>query len=242
MAARQRRTIPKYYRISQDIIGRIKNGDLTPGELVPSENEIIKKYKVSNTTARKALLELEQTNWVTRIKGKGTYVRDGRLDRSATRILGFTRNMLEAGRNPSTRLIGATLRRRSRSLTIQGRCYTLPSPICEITRLRLADGVPVMRETRFISAQLCPDLEEKDLETSLYDIYEHEYGLQLARTDQMLSAIVIDGKDGAFPGLEAKVPGFLVEGVTFCTKELILEIEESIYRGDIYRFSVRAMS
>ena len=148
MANRQRRTIPKYYRISQDIIGCIKNGDLTLSELVPSENEIIKKYKVSNTTARKALLELERTDWVTRIKGKGTYVRDSRVDRSATRILGFTKNMLEAGRKPSTRLIGATLRRKSRSLMIGGRRYTLRSPLCEITRLRLADEVPVMRETR----------------------------------------------------------------------------------------------
>ncbi len=34
------------------------------------------------------------------------------------------------------------------------------------------------------------------------------------------------------------IPGFRVEGVTFCGKEMILEMEDAIYRGDTYRLSV----
>lgn len=37
-----------------------------------------------------------------------------------------------------------------------------------------------------------------------------------------------------------EVPAFRVEGVTFCGKEMILKMEDSIYRGDKYRFSIRA--
>ena len=37
------------------------------------------------------------------------------------------------------------------------------------------------------------------------------------------------------------IPAFRVEGVTFCGKEMILEMEDSIYRGDKYRFSVCAL-
>ena len=235
-----KKTLPKYFQIAQMLIDGIRCGNVAPGGLIPSENQIMESYDVSNTTARKVHQELERTGWVIRIKGKGTYVSDSRVDRSVTRILGFTKNMLEAGRKPSTRLISAKLRSEGYSLEIGARRYTLSPPICEITRLRLADGVPVMRETRYISTELCPGIEEKDLERSLYDIYEHEYGLQLDQVDQRLSAIVIDDKDNKFPGITGQVPGFLVEGVTFCAKELILELEESIYRGDMYRFSVRA--
>jgi GntR family transcriptional regulator len=235
-----KKNLPKYFKIAQKIIDSIRCGDITPGVQISSENQIMESCNVSNTTARKVHQELERTGWVVRIKGKGTYVSDSRVDRSATRILGFTRNMLEAGRKPSTRLISAKLRNEGHSLEIGVRRYTLPSPMCEITRLRLADDVPVMRETRYISTELCPGIEKKDLEQSLYDIYEQEYGLQLDEVDQRLSAIVIDNKDGKFPGISEQTPGFLVEGVTFCAKELILELEESIYRGDMYRFSVRA--
>ena len=46
---------PKYYQIRRKIVGSIQRGDLLPGAPVASENEIIKRYAVSNTTARKVL-------------------------------------------------------------------------------------------------------------------------------------------------------------------------------------------
>ncbi|HSU54812.1 MAG TPA: GntR family transcriptional regulator, partial [Candidatus Dormibacteraeota bacterium] len=101
---------PKYFQITREIISMIQSGSLGPGKPVPSENDIIEKYQVSNTTARKALHELEKEGWVNRVKGKGTFVRDFTVVRAINRIFGFTKNMLEAGRKPSTRLIGFHLR------------------------------------------------------------------------------------------------------------------------------------
>ena len=63
--------IPKYFQISRAIVNEIQQGNLAPGSPVLSENEIIAKYQVSNTTARKALLDLEQAGWVERIRGHG---------------------------------------------------------------------------------------------------------------------------------------------------------------------------
>ncbi|MHC4464189.1 MAG: GntR family transcriptional regulator [Planctomycetota bacterium] len=94
--------IPKYYKISQEIISTIQNGELQPGMKVPSENEIISKYKVSNTTARKILHEMEAAGWAIKIKSKGTFVRTKNVERTVTRILGFTKNMIEAGFTPAT--------------------------------------------------------------------------------------------------------------------------------------------
>jgi len=97
-------TPPKYFQISREIIAMIQRGELRPAAPVPSENEIIEKYQVSNTTARKVLNELERGNWVTRVKGKGTFVRDYAVVRAINRIFGFTRNMIEAGRRPATQV------------------------------------------------------------------------------------------------------------------------------------------
>jgi GntR family transcriptional regulator len=238
--AEKRRRLPKYYRISRDIIGRIQRRSLVPGAQVPSENEIIERYKVSNTTARKALLEIERAGWATRIKGKGTYVREDRVNRSATRILGFTRNMLEAGRTPSTRVLSCRRVRGDRSLTLNRRTYTLRGPYWELVRLRHADGVPLLKEVRLIAAQFCPDMDGKDLAGSLYELYEGAYGIQLTEIHQRLSAVVLEGRDLDTFALEAPIPAFRVEGVTFCGTELVLEIEDSLYRGDQYWFSVKA--
>ena len=212
-----------------------------PGMRVSSENEIINKYKVSNTTARKVLHEIENKGWVTRIKGKGTYVRTKEIERSVTRILGFTKNMLEAGHQPSTKVLDARLLRDGYSQTVNGRCYKIKGPVYKIKRLRFADEMPMMLEERYISLSFCPDIQKQDFECSLYDIYERVYKLKMSEVNQMLSTIIItDNKMQDLFNISDPIPAFLVTGVTLCGKEMILEMEESIYRGDEYRFSVRA--
>jgi GntR family transcriptional regulator len=207
---------------------------------VPSENEIIGKYRVSNTTARKALHELEKEGWVTRVKGRGTFVRDNTVLRFINRIFGFTKNMLEAGRRPATKLIGFHLRQTDHSQVINGQQFTLKGPFCEIERLRSADGIPMMKETRYISLQLCPDIHKRNLEQSLYAIFEKEYGLLLTEINQMLSAVVLEGEWLDVFQLTRPIPAFRVEGASFCGKGMIVEMENSVYRGDMYRFAAKA--
>ncbi len=233
--------LPKYFQISREIIGCIQSGELKPDSLAPSENDIIETYKVSNTTARKALHELEKAGWVTRIKGKGTFVKKYTIERSINRIFGFTKNMLEAGRKPSTKLTGFHLRNGDHLLNVNGREYRLKGPLCEIERIRFADGIPMMKETRYISLKLCPDIHKQNLEKSLFEIYERVYGLQMTEFDQTLSAILLEGDWLQTFELKKPVPAFNVQGVTLCGKGLILEMEDAVYRGDMYRFSGKAV-
>ncbi len=219
----------------------IQQGKIVPGALVLSENEIIEKYKVSNTTARKTLHELEKAGWVTRIKGKGTFVRNNTVERPVTRIFGFTKNMIEAGRKPSTKLLGFHLRENDRVLNLNGRDYVLKGPYCEIERLRCADGIPMMKETRFISTQLCPGIQKRNLEQSLYSIFERHYNIQLVEIKQMLSSVHLEGEWMKNFECKQPIPAFRVEGVSFSGKNLIVEMEDSYYRGDMYRFSVSAV-
>jgi GntR family transcriptional regulator len=219
----------------------VQRGILAPGSPVPSENEIIEKYQVSNTTARKALHELEKEGWVTRMKGKGTFVRNNTVVRAINRIFGFTKNMTEAGRKPSTKLIGFHLRNGNRTQTINGREYVMRGPFCEIERIRYGDGIPMMKETRFISLQFCPDIQRRNLEHSLYDTFEKGYGISLTEINQMLSAVVLDGDWLQVFQVDKPIPAFRVEGASFCGKDMIVEMEDSVYRGDMYRFAAKAV-
>lgn len=236
----QQQNVPKYYQISREIIGQIEAGNLVPGGKAPSENEIIERYKVSNTTARKALQELENSGVVTRIKGKGTYILERQIERSASKILSFTKNMVDEGRKPSTKLISLHLFEPEYSISINNRNYHLQGPLCKIQRLRYGDNDPILFETRYISLQFCPDIHKQDLESSLYEIYEKTYGLQLHEVKQELNVMMLDQECIDHFGIKKPVPAFKVDGVTFCGKEMILEMEESVYRGDVYRFNVIA--
>ena len=235
------RKLPKYFAIGQDLVDMIKHGDLLPGMKIPSENEIIKKYGVSNTTARKALQEMDYGGWVVKIKGKGTYVRKRGVVRSVDRILSFTKNMIEAGYTPSTKVLYQGLVDDGYSAIISGRRYSMPGPVFKLHRLRFADNVPMMLEVRYISTKLCPRIESLDVSGSLYEIYWDKYGLELTEVHQMLSTFMIESGVEGFFNIHEPIPGILVDGVTFCGREIILEMERSIYRGDKYSFAVRAM-
>jgi len=219
----------------------IRTGYIRPGSRIPSENDIIKNYGVSNTTARKVLQEIVKGGWVTKIKGKGTFVRTANIiNRSATKILSFTKNMRQAGLKPSTKLLDKKIIDSGKSTTISGRTYSLKNPVCKITRLRIANDTPIMIEERYISLEFCPGIEDENLEDSLYDIYQSKYNLQITQIDQSLQAIIIPDGLNEYFGEDYAIPGFQVHGVTFCGIELVLEIEDSIYRGDRYQFSVQA--
>ena len=233
--------LPLYYQISREIIEKIQTGELLPGMRVPSENEIVKKYEVSNTTARKILNEIESLGWALKIKGKGTFVQRNTVERSATRILSFTKNMIEAGYTPSTKILETKEIADGYSALISGRKYTIKGPVFKIHRLRYANNIPMMMEVRYISKQFCPDIENQDFSSSLYDnVYEKVYKLRLSEVVQELSAIMMDTGIKEFFDVKEATPAFLIEGVTFCGKEMILEMEKSIYRGDKYKFTVRA--
>ena len=63
-----------YQQLRQDLLARIRRGEFTAGDLLPSENRLCERYEVSVTTARRALLELVKEGIVYRKAGVGTMV------------------------------------------------------------------------------------------------------------------------------------------------------------------------
>jgi len=67
-------SIPLYVRIESLIRNRILNGQLEPGEKLPTEGDLINQFGVSQITIRKALSNLEQEGLIVRNRAKGTFV------------------------------------------------------------------------------------------------------------------------------------------------------------------------
>jgi DNA-binding LacI/PurR family transcriptional regulator len=67
---------PRYRRIERELASRIRRGELGPGAVVPSEHQLCAQYRVSITTARRALLELTRRGLIYRQAGVGSFVAD----------------------------------------------------------------------------------------------------------------------------------------------------------------------
>jgi GntR family transcriptional regulator len=242
-------TNPKYLDISKEIIRRIESGELHPGDKVPSENELIKTYKISNTTARKSLLDVELNGWATRVKCKGTFVLNRFEDKHLTRVLGsfeairesFNDNLVKEGFSPKNLILEKTIIENGISSNINGRHYIVEGPVLKIHRLRFADDKLLKDETRYISMKICPRINLLEMEQSLLKIYEEEYQLELNEVQRTLGTqILYPGEPDNFFEGELPMAVFVLDGAIITADGKIVELEKSYYRGDKYKFSVSA--
>ncbi len=65
---------PSYQRIADDIRNKIKSGELSPGDQLPSMRELQEQYDVGHTAVRNALLVLRTEGLIEGHQGKGVYV------------------------------------------------------------------------------------------------------------------------------------------------------------------------
>ena len=104
-------------------------------------------------------------------------------------------------------------------------------------RLRLADGMPVLFEHRYIVAKLCPGLTEKELEGSLMHLWAHKYGLKLMGSREVLRVGSLNEKEAKLLRVANKTAAaFLLTAVGYLEDDQPLWWERSLYRGDAYEF------
>ncbi|MGX7262785.1 PLP-dependent aminotransferase family protein [Enterococcus crotali] len=76
--------VPVYVSIIELILSYIKNGDLLPGERLPSERKLAVYFGVNRSTVVHALDELVSLGWIVRKQGSGTIVNEGKWGISTT--------------------------------------------------------------------------------------------------------------------------------------------------------------
>lgn len=240
----------KYQELSRMFIEKIESGLLLPGERIPSENELMATHRISNTTARKVLLDLEIKGYANRIKGKGTYVLNRSEDKHLTRVLGsftamkgnFSDNLIKEGFTPKNVIIEKTIYESGLSVNINGRNFIMEGRYVKIRRLRYADELLLKDETRYLSLDLCPRINVVDLNNrSLIGLYENVYKLKIGEGHQTLGVSIIYPEDmDTYFENSSPIPIYIIDRVILCDNGKPVEIEHSYYRGDKYKFTVNS--
>lgn len=98
--------VPLYYQLQELLKEQIESGGWRPGDRMPSEPELARRYSVSRVVVRQALAILQDDGQIVRAQGRGTFVAEPKLDARAgglARLLATARlpdvaiDVLEAG-------------------------------------------------------------------------------------------------------------------------------------------------
>ncbi|MFF3668145.1 GntR family transcriptional regulator [Microtetraspora malaysiensis] len=73
-APREARRTPLYRQIADDVIERIRQGELRPRRPIPSETTLLQQYDVARETVRRAIALLREEKWVYTVPQRGSFV------------------------------------------------------------------------------------------------------------------------------------------------------------------------
>jgi GntR family transcriptional regulator len=231
---------PLYYQIEQALRGQIKAGELPPGEAI-SERELSERLGVSRMTARQALRALRDEGLIYTERGLGTFVAEPKMNVHTRHLLGFTEDMRRRGLTASSKVL--SFRRYKPDPALAERLQLEEGDEAfEITRLRLADRIPMAYEICHLPVRLCPGLKRADVERgSLYQLLEEVYGARLRRSDEVLEAACATRHEAELLSIKPRSPVLVVQRTVYAENGTSIEVVRSVYRGDRYQARIELM-
>jgi GntR family transcriptional regulator len=226
--------LPIYHQLYELLRNDIVRGEWQPGDMLPSETELIEQYGVSRITVRQALEALVNDGLIYRQRGRGTFVAHPTVEQGLSRIISFTEDMRQRGFKPGTEVLFHGLAPASAEIAQQLQVEP-DEELVRIERLRLADGEPMSIEESHLVHRYCPGVLQHDYsENPLRQILEDDYGIRLARAKQVIRAIAASAKVAKKLSIPAKAALLYIERVSYSTENVPIEFLRVYHRGDRY--------
>jgi GntR family transcriptional regulator, N-acetylglucosamine utilization regulator len=225
---------PVYLQIAAALRHLLRTGRVAPGAALPPEHALAKRFGVSRMTMRQANDVLEREGLIERQRGRGTFAVQNRLVKQEQETRSFSEEIRRRGGVPSSRLVSfKTIEAPAGVAADFG--IAAGDPIYVIDRVRLADNVPMALESVQIPVVRCPNLERFNIvDHSLYQIFEENYGIELARSEEEISAVPPNRNHRKMLQLPAAAAVLLVKRKTYTTDGKLFELATDAYRGDLY--------
>ncbi len=232
---------PIYQQVNSELRRLVVSGECAVGTQFLTERQISERYGVSRATANKALSNLVSEGVLEFRKGVGTFVRGRALDYNLRALVSFTDKTLAAGKQPGTEILQfESVCARDVLDDVPAVLQAGPEAILYyMERLRLADGLPVILEKRYVVAEFCPGMTQGDVSGSLYNVWTLKFQLSIEGADESIRAVNTRGADARQLKLRDGAAGMLVQSVGYVSGHRPLWSERTLYRGDAYEFHTR---
>jgi GntR family transcriptional regulator len=235
--------LPIYYQIKQTIRSWIVNKEFDPGQRIPSENELAERFNVSRLTVRQAISQLSQEGFLTSRRGEGTFITEnvdliesysfefrGLIDDFFfAQIAPVKAKSVEIGKKIATKLIREKL---GLSKEVE--------EVVQIKRIRYLKDRLLTYTVNYLPMEIGMKIREKALyEKSLLQVLEQDLGIRFTGAVQTIEAQFADQEVAKNLAIPSGSPVLFVERIMYTKKQRPVEIFQSSYRGDMYKFIAR---
>ena len=230
--------VPAYFQIKSHIERLIEQKKLLPGDRLPSERDFCDRLPVSRMTYRQALTTLKHSGLLVQQQGRGTFVAPHKVGLATMDVLSFSEAISGQGLMPGARTLKKRLLKPAPPEITHELGLDAGTPVVTLTRIRLAEGVPVLLETSWLDASRFGDLMQVDLtDRSLYHILEERFHTSIARRREIIEALAADERLARLLDVEPGSPVIRNTGYNYDDADHVVEYVISYYRADKARFT-----
>jgi GntR family phosphonate transport system transcriptional regulator len=210
-----------------------------PGDLLPPEHELAKRFDVNRHTLRRAAAELIGEGLLLRSHGRGTIVLEQPIDYPIGQSTRFTETLENQGKSADSRVL--------RKLVVpvrEGMAESLRlqkgEQVILIETLRSVDAAPFCIVSHFIPLAGFGKIFESYDGGSLHQFIFDNFGVRLLRKESVITAALPEGNDSEHLKMSPAKPILRVKSVNVDrATEIPLEYAVSRFRFDRVQLSVK---
>lgn len=237
--------LPYYVQLRQLLLRHITDGQLAPGELLPSEADLCEMFDISRTVVRQAVGELVNEGRLRRQRGKGTFVAEPKLEEQFFESTeGLFEDLTSRGHDVRSEIveldsvIPPVKVHEALELADGDRCV-------QLGRVRSVDGETLMYTRAWLPERIHDDLlgtlraaelERRSLYRTLADA-----GISIAYGRRTVEALPATQRIGRLSGVETGTAMLYIESVGFDADHRPVEFFRAWHRGDRARIGINVV-
>jgi GntR family transcriptional regulator len=232
--------VPLHHQVRTYLLACIESGELRPGQQLLKEREYADRFGISLAPVRQAILDLVKEGYLYRVAGKGTFVRERKVEEKISILSSFTESMHAKGFKSTMRIVDLSVGPAPIEVRAAFEADN-EAKFVFLQRVALMDGKAIALLQSYIPVQLVPELETLDLtDQSLYRTLEDRYGIILTRAESFIEVVRCHDPQAALLGLPSGIPMLQVESKTYDREERLIEFSRVLYQAERFRFTIES--
>ncbi|WP_283112160.1 GntR family transcriptional regulator [Lactobacillus gallinarum] len=216
----------------KELISHIKK-DYQPNQKLPSERELVEMFKVSRSTVRLALNELEEKGLIYRLHGKGTFVAPTFIKQpNLGSMYSFSSQMEGEGKEISTKNISLKLCTPEKEIALQLNLASNDQAY-ELIRLRL-----LVYNRTYLPEKIFPNLTLDDLnQGTLYGTLKKKYHQISVLAFEDVQTVNLTKEAAQLLHVKENTVSLKINRKAINDKNIPIEFTQALARGDkfVYR-------
>lgn len=228
--------VAMHRQLSQRLRDSILRGDYKADGRLPTEPELMRRFKVSRITARQAVDALVREGLVVRQQGKGTFVADPVAHHDLLDLRGMYDSLVAQGLQPQTRLVD--FRRQVPPAAVAARLGRRGRPFQHWRRLFELNGRPFALGVAHVETGRVRLSREAVERNPTYWVLEKLLGQKIARADVSIRYVPAPADLSRLLQVKLGAPLMMLERVSFGANGAPLEHSYYYAKAETYSFSL----